>query len=280
MSTEILALTYGISSAASWGAGDFSGGMAARKGDVVSIIFFSQMIGGILLLGLHLFFPETLPAPGQLLWGAMGGLMGAFGLVVLYKGLADGSMGIVAPLSAVMTALVPTLFGLYLEGVPQISQIAGISIGLVAVWFLSTADPLSKVALKRLGLPLSAGVGFGLFFVCMDRASHNAVIWPLLSARLASLSLFGAVLLRRRPRGLPRKQLWGWIILSGILDTAGNAFFVLAVRLGRLDVSAVLSSLYPAATVFLAWKILGERLTPRQWIGVGVALLSTALLAA
>ncbi len=280
MSPEILALTYGISSAVSWGAGDFSGGVATKKGEVVTVIFFSQIIGVFLLFSLYLFFPEAFPTPRQLLWGAVAGLMGAFGLVVLYKGLAGGHMGIVAPLSAVMTALVPALFALYLEGVPRFTQIIGLGCGLVAIWFLSTGHAIKGVDLRQLVLPLMAGVGFGLFFVCMDQASQHTVIWPLIWARLASLLLFGVVLLQRRSCGLPPKHLWGWIALSGMLDTAGNAFFVLAVQLGRLDVSAVLASLYPGATVFLAWRILGERLKARQWLGVGIALLSTALMAA
>jgi drug/metabolite transporter (DMT)-like permease len=279
MSPEILAIACGVSSAVSWGAADFSGGFATKRSNVFMVIFFSQVVGIILLFGLLIFRPEAHPDLNQIIWGGLAGLMGAFGLVALYKGLADGCMGIVAPLSAVMTTLVPVVCAAYLEGLPRTTQIMGFGSALVAVWFLATTQSVAKIDFDKLGLPFIAGLGFGLFFVCIDRASSNAIIWPLITARMASLSIFAVVLVTRKQYTVPQKKQWLPIALSGILDTVGNAFFVIAAQLGRLDVSAVLTSMYPAATVFLAWGILKERLQMRQWIGVGIAVLSMALIA-
>ncbi len=279
MNPEILAFTYGISSAVSWGAGDFSGGFATKRGNVFSVIFFSQVIGLSLLIGMGAIVSEPAPDRNQILWSALAGLMGAFGLAALYKGLADGSMGIVAPLSAVMTALVPTLFAAYLEGIPRTTQLFGFGSAMVAVWFLSTTRSASALDLSQLWLPFVAGIGFGLFFVCIERASSNAIVWPLIIARIASMSIYALILLTRRQPILPRKNQWSLIALSGVLDTAGNTFFVLAAQVGRLDVSAVLASMYPAATVLLARAVLKERLHLRQWVGVGIALFALALIA-
>lgn len=279
MSPETLAITYGLSSALSWGAGDFSGGLATKRGDVFTVIFYSQIIGIILLAGLSFLFPETLPNMNQIFWGALAGLMGAFGLVALYSALAGGSMGIVAPLSSVLTALVPMTWSFVWEGLPASNRLLGFAGALLAVWLLSTTSNDIKVSLRHLLLPLIAGLGFGLFFVCIDHASAKMIIWPLIIARLASLAMFGLILSVRKKKASLRKGQWIPIALAGILDTAGNAFFVLAAQSGRLDVSAVLTSLYPAATVMLAWGVLKERLNWRQWVGVGTALLALGLIA-
>lgn len=280
MSPEALTFTYGLGSAISWGAGDFSGGFASKKGDVLTVIFFSQIVGILMLLGLLFFFAENLPGLAQALWAGMAGWMGAFGLVALYKALANGRMGVVAPLSAVMTALVPMISSFYFEGLPQGTRLIGFGSAMAAVWLLSMTQSATRIDLQQLMLPFIAGLGFGLFFVCIDRASGDTIIWPLILARMTSLSIFGTILCARKKKAPPHKNQWILIGLTGILDTAGNAFFIMAAQIGRLDVSAVLASMYPAATVMLAWVLLKEHLQPRQLIGVGTALLALALIAA
>jgi drug/metabolite transporter (DMT)-like permease len=280
MTPETLAITFGLSSALTWGAGDFTGGFATKRGDVVTVIFFSQVTGGLLLLAGQFLFGRGWPVAGQVVWGAAAGVCGAFGLVALYRGLASGRMGIVAPLSAVMTALVPVIVAFLNEGLPKSTQLAGLGVALMAVWFLA-GSPGGPVRISgELGLPLLAGVGFGLFFVCIDRASSGGILWPLIMARIASLFIFTSILLARRQRGLPERYQLGFMALAGVMDTAGNAFFALACQHGRLDVAAVLASMYPASTVFLAWGLLKERLHFRQWVGVGAALCALALIAA
>lgn len=279
MSPETLAITFGLSSALTWGAGDFTGGFATKKGNVFAVIFFSQATGGGLLLAWQLIFGKGWPVADQAIFGAVAGLCGAFGLVALYRGLASGRMGIVAPLSAVMTALVPMTFAFINHGLPEKFQLAGLGIALLAVWFLAGAHSGSIRINGELLLPLLAGVGFGLFFVCIERASKSGIAWALIMARAASLSIFTSILFSRRLMALPEKKNLAWMALAGILDMAGNAFFALACQLGRLDVAAVLASLYPASTVFLAWGLLKERLHPRQWVGVGAALCALVLIA-
>jgi uncharacterized membrane protein len=169
--------------------------------------------------------------------------------------------------------------GAFTEGLPSVFQMAGFGIALVAVWLLSGGGPGLSVRTDELRWALIAGVGFGLFFIFVDRAVDAAVLWPLVAARAASTILaVGIVLLRRRAE-TPGRLPIGMIILSGISDAGGNGFFALATRTGRLDISAVVSSLFPAGTVFLAWLFLKERLDRRQWVGVAAALVALVLIA-
>jgi drug/metabolite transporter (DMT)-like permease len=210
----------------------------------------------------------------------LAGTLGVLGLLALYRGLATGRMGIVAPVSAVVAAMVPVLVGAALEGLPGAVQVLGFGLALVGVWLLSRPERAGSLQLNDLALPVAAGLGFGLFFVFIHQAGDAGTLWPLVAARLASVSLMLAVTRAARQAVLPARPLWVLTALAGVLDAGGNAFFVLATQAGRLDVAGVLSSLYPASTVLLAWAVLRERFTRPQLAGVTAALLSVALIAA
>lgn len=280
MSSEMLAVVFGIGSAVTWGAGDFSGGLAARQSPLLTVIFFSQIIGWALLMTLQLLFREAAPSPDSLLWGATAGIFGVFGLGALYRGLALGRMGMVAPMSAVITAMVPMSASFLIEGLPTVLRMAGFGAALIAVWLLSSPEGRSRVTRQELILSLLAGLGFGFFFICIDRVSHQAVIWPLVAARMAAVIPIAAILMVKKALRIPKANQLPIIALAGILDTAGNGFFALASQLGRLDVSAVLASMYPASTVVLAWWLLRERIRFQQWFGVLTAMAAMAIIAA
>jgi drug/metabolite transporter (DMT)-like permease len=277
--SETLAFTYGLASAAIWGAGDFSGGVASKRNNVHSVIILSQLIGGALLIALAFLLQESIPSLDILLFGGVAGISGAVGLVALYSGLAKGRMGVVAPLAAVVTAVFPVVVGIVNEGLPSALQILGFGIAVVAVWFLSGAGTVVSIQARELCLPVAAGVGFGLFFIFIDRVSSNAILWPLIAARIASIGLLSIFMALRRRGRIPAANQFLIIALAGIFDTGGNAFFALATRVGRLDISAVLSSMYPAATVFLAYFILKERLARQQWVGVISVFVALILIA-
>ena len=278
LNPEILAVTYGVSSALSWGAGDFSGGFAARRSGVLTVVLCSQLLGGLLLVGLAIVFEEPLAPMRSLFYAAAAGLAGAIGLIALYRGLASGRMGIVAPLSAIVTAILPITMAMMTEGPPGGYQMSGFGLALIAVVLLSYEKSGSGLRWREIGLPLIAGTGFGLFFILINAAVQTGLLWPLVASRCASICLVGGVLLVRRSAMPMPRSLWPWICLAGLLDTSGNAFFALATQVGRLDISAVLASLYPAATVLLAWLVLKERLLHQQWMGVATALFALALI--
>ena len=277
VSSAIGPALLGLSSAACWGAGDFSGGLATRRSNVYGVVVVSQVVGVALLIGAALAFAEKIPSLDRLLWGGLAGACGAVGLVALYRALAQGRMGVAAPVSAVITAVVPVVAGVWLEGLPTAVQLSGFALALVSIWFIARTET-STIAFNDLGLPLLAGLGFGFFLVFINRASDTAVLWPLVVARFASLGMLAGIAMLSRQAWRPETNRLPLIVLAGVCDVAGNALFALGAQSGRLDVTAVLASLYPASTVALAWIVLKERITRLQAIGIVAALAAIMLI--
>jgi drug/metabolite transporter (DMT)-like permease len=279
LGAELLSVLVGLASAASWGAGDFLGGLASRRAKLYGVVITSQLVGLVVVFGAAVLFNQPFPPAEHLLGGALAGLFGVCGVLALYQALATGKMGVAAPVSAVVAALVPVIISLFTLSLPDTSTLLGFIAALFAVWFVSRSgtEPIRR---SDLLLPVCAGLGFGLFFVAISQVNTISTMYPLVAARLASLSLLVVITaLRKQPRGVPRSAL-GITILSGALDAGGNAFFAVATSLGRLDVVAVLASLYPAVTVLLAWVLLRERVTRLQGVGVLAALLAVVLISA
>ena len=275
--STITASGLSLGAAAVWGGGDFAGGIAARRANVFRVVAGAHACGLVFMLLLALLTGEHVPPWLSLEWGALAGAFGAFGLAALYRGLAIGRMGIVAPVAAVVTAILPVLVGLRTEGAPDHWQLAGFALALVSIWLI--ARPSGETDSHRgFGLAVIAGVMFGLFLVAGKQAGHDAVFWPLVSARAVSTSLMLIIVAcsPRDPR--PLGSIWLAIVLSGTCDSGANALYIAATRHGRLDVAAVLSSLYPASTVILARVLLKERLSATQNVGIVAALASVALI--
>jgi len=271
-------VVLGLASAASWGAGDFSGGLASRRAPALTVVAVSQVVGITFLVALALAIGEALPGPHQLGWAALAGASGALGLLALYSALASGRMGTAASVSGVTGAAVPVLVGSAADGPPGALRLAGFALALVGVWLLTAVDDgTGRAGLRGLALPLLSGVGLGLFLVLIHQAGGGAtVLWPLVAARAASITMLAAVGVATGRLVRPDPAALAFVTLAGLLDTGGNALFLLATHAGRLDVAAVLSSLYPASTVILACVFLGERLTRRQTAGAVAALAAIA----
>src|SRR5664279_349742 len=278
-SATVEASGLSLVAAASWGGGDFCGGLAAKRASVFRVVAVAHGCGLIAMLFMAWLAAEAIPPGIDLWWGAVAGFVGAFGIAALYRALAIGRMGVVAPVAAVITGVLPVLVGFRTEGMPDRIQMLGFALALVSIWLV--ARPGEKVDSHRgLGLAVLAGVMFGLFLVAGKQAGHHGVFWPLVAARLVSTTLM-LVLVAVSPRDPQplRSVLWP-MVLSGLLDSAGNALFIAATRHGRLDVAAVLSSLYPASTVILARVLLKERMSRSQGAGIIGALLSVVLISA
>jgi drug/metabolite transporter (DMT)-like permease len=270
-------VAFGLASAASWGAGDFSGGLASRRAPALSVVVASQLVGVALLIGLVALTGEVLPTVPQLGWAALAGTSGAFGLLALYSALASGRMGIAAAVSGVVGAVVPVLVGTIVQGSPGVLRFIGFVLALAGVWLLTAAKTgPARTGFRELALPVLAGVGLGLFLVLIHQAGESTVLWPLTVARVSSVGVLAVVGAATGTLALPRRSTLGLTALAGLLDTGGNVFFVLAAQAGRLDVAGVLSSLYPASTLILACLLLGERLTGRQTAGAVAVLAAIA----
>lgn len=268
---------FGLLSALTWGTGDFFGGLATKRAQPFTVVLVAEFVGAILLAVLALFAREAFPTGTDLGWCAAAGLAGSIGMVALYAGLASGHMGIVAPISAIVAAIVPIVTTIFTEGPPTGLQFLGFVVALAAVWLLASSGE-RNVTLAELRLAVLAGLGFGFYFVLIDRVANGGAFWDLTVARTtAGLVLVVVVLVTRRPL-LPPRAVLPTNLANGVLDATGNLFFALAVASGRLDVAAVLSSLYPGTTVVLAYFVLGERLNRPQVVGVAAALLAIALI--
>lgn len=277
--TELLALLFGLGSAAAWGAGDFSGGLATRRSDVYTVVLVVEVVGTLPLVAMALLWGGALPPLKPLLLAGLGGLFGVLGLLALYRALSEGRMGVVAPVTSVMAAVLPILLGSFWDGLPTALEMGGILVALGAVWLLSRTEPDQPFSFDGLGLPILAGAAFGLYFVFIDLAIVEVMLWPLVVARLAAVAVLLVFLAVGPRRPMPSRSLLPLLVMAGLLDVAGNGFFALATQIGRLDIAAVLASFYPGTTAFLAWVVLKERLNRTQWMGVSAALTALILIA-
>lgn len=279
---HLLSIIYGIASSLSWGAGDFAGGLASRKVGAYRAVLYADFFGLLIVIAALAFYPESFPSTKVALYSFISGILGSFGLLVLYYSLSIGQMSIAAPVSALFAALLPVMYGAFTEGLPSAIQFIGFALALAAVWLISQGDGGFHIGkLSDLKFPILAGVGFGCYFIFIHNAvsDPDALLWPMILSRLAgTLLVFAIVLARRESFPVPR-EAWGVVGINATLDLGGNLFFILASKAGRLDISAILSSLYPGATVILAWLILKEHISRNQVIGIALAFAAIYLFA-
>jgi len=280
LAPELAAVTFGICASLSWGVSDFSGGLATKRFPVMGVVTVAHVIGLVLMILLAVATGEATPPIEDFIWGGLAGLAGLVGMAALYRALASGRMGLIAPTASVLSAALSAAFGMVLYGTPAPAQLAGFALGILSVWFVTYSKDSVRET-RGLGLAVIAGAGFAGFFILIDRISAESLYWPLAAARAASVSVMLAVMLLSRQRAFPRgKPLWTIVMLAGFLDVAGNVFFALATQAGRLDIAAVVSSLYPAITVLLARIVLKEPISRVQAVGVVTALAAISLIVA
>jgi drug/metabolite transporter (DMT)-like permease len=272
----------GLLSAASWGGSDFIGGLGARRAPVLLVVASGHLVSLLVLLAVCLGAHLTLPGRHDLLFAAIGGFEGAIALALFYRALSMGAMGLTAALTGLLTALVPVLFSLLHDGLPTPLTAIGLAIGLAAIWLITHSPATDKT--KTAGTPpialllaALAGLGFGTQLILFKFASGGGIFWIMTSARSAGVIAMVLVLLVTPPKAAWR-GFWLFGILAGSLDTVGNLFYIQTTRLGRLDVAAMVCSLYPAGTMLLAAFVLREWPTRRQFAGIALALAAVALL--
>jgi drug/metabolite transporter (DMT)-like permease len=266
-----LGVIFGLGSAAAFGAGDFSGGLASRRVSGLTVAGLAQAIGLVALLVLLAILRPSPPGMGAIAIAAVAGACGGLGLVALYAGLSLGSMGVVTALSGVGSVALPLLIGYMLGRAPvSPAQWLGVVVTMAAVGAASGATG-QGVQPRAVMLGIAAAAFFGLWFLLLDVAAESgSEAWALVASRgAATLLIGGAALVRGRYAGL--RAAWPIVLLAGTMDVTGNAAFVLARSTLPVGVAAALSGVYPIVTMLLAWAVLRESL-PR--LGLAAVLLA------
>jgi uncharacterized membrane protein len=267
--------------AAFYGAADFCGGLATKRTSMFSVAVISQGVGFVLLLMFLPLFPGH-ATRADFGFGLLAGVCGGLGLALLYHALSIGKMGVVSPITAVLAAALPVGVGYFRGEHLSAFQVAGIAIALVAVVMISVSteeDGRIEFSTEGVREAIASGVVLGGFYTFLALGSKAAGLYPLVAARIGSVGFLILLALVMRRSMVPRNRTLPLIALAGTIDMTANALYVLATYAGYLSIAAVLTSLYPASTVFLARVVLKERLQMLQKIGVGCALAGVVLIA-
>jgi drug/metabolite transporter (DMT)-like permease len=276
--TNLIGGIVALLSAVTWGSGDFAGGVLSRKHSQVQVLALSAFSAAVGLALAMLVRGEGWPQSASVLWSVVAGVSGAIGTALLYQGLAVGQTAVVAPTAAVVSVTLPMIVGTLTQGAPGFEKIAGMAAAVTGIW-LSTRGAGGSSGTRGLGLAVLAGFGFGGYFLCIVQVEPGSVFAPLLIAKLTAFTfaLLALIFLRKGIHPFSLKGM-GLAALAGILDATGNLFFLLAARLMRLELAAMISSMAPAITVILAAIVSRQRASFSQKLGVGLCLLAIALI--
>ncbi len=282
----MLAVALALGAAGCYGIADFIAGLAAKGRSAIGIALFAQGVGLLVLSALALLALGNQPSPADLLWGAAAGIAGPLSLILLYRGLADGLISIVAPVSGVCGIAFPVAVGMALGDRPAALALVGIGAAVVSVLLLGRSTPSdaagapSRKLVAPFWLAVAAGAAGGIFYIALERTAEQAGLWPLVAARVTGVSAMTLVGLlsgrlgnwTREVRGVPK------VGFAGVLDALASGAYLLAVRGESMPIVVTLVCLYPAVTVFLARLFLAERLSRWQQAGVALAALAVVLI--
>jgi len=278
VAAQYIPAAYSLAAVGVWGTSDFLGGTGVRRVNAflfTAIVHFTGMLAvGVLALITHAQFPGDV----SLVWSLIAGTLGGLALAFFYRALAGGNMGLIAPVSAVLSAAIPTVTTAFAEGVPSTRHVLGFALAGVGVWLISRTEGDSGRP-TGLGVAVLAGVGFAGFYLCIHRAGNASALWVAVCSRFASFVVTAAfVLFGRHVRSVPPSML-AIAVVAGILDITGSAVFIRAGQVGRLDNAVVISSLYPAVTVLLARIFLHEHFSRSRTLGMVAALAAVPMIA-
>jgi drug/metabolite transporter (DMT)-like permease len=277
----LLSIIYGLAAALGWGAADYTGGLASRRTGAYRAVLYGEAVGLPFIIFALLGAREALPPIMPLAMATFAGAIGTSGLLLLFHAMENGKMSIAAPVSALMAATLPVLAGTLMQGFPGLLTFLGFVLSLSAIWLISREEGNNSRILahiRDLRLPLLAGFGFGTYFILVHEAAQQSTYWTMFASRMGGVLIMLVFMAFRRQSWRLSRNAWPVIVLNGFLDVTGNGFYILASQTGRLDVAAVLSSLYPATTVLLAAVLLKERVARSQAIGILMALTAIVFL--
>ncbi|MEI7742505.1 MAG: DMT family transporter [Chloroflexota bacterium] len=271
-------VVFGLLSAVTWGTGDFGGGMLSRRAPLLSVVAVTQAVGVLAALVIALVRGEPPPRGADIGWAIGAGLCGMGGIAMLYRGLAVGRMGVVAPTTGIIGAVIPIVVGFAFQGMPPVIVIIGILVALLSVVLVTRAPGHQAGQASGIEWALGAGIAIGGFNLCIAGFSGETAFGPLVILRmLQSVAWIVVIIAWRQPWRFDRALLPKMFAI-GILDMVGNAAFILAAGTGNLAVAAVLSSLYPVMTVLLAIAVLRERMTRSHTLGIALTVIAIVMI--
>lgn len=275
----VAVVLLGLGSSVAWGFSDFLGGVSTRRAPLLGVLAITQVLGVLIALPLGAIHGEPVPSQADLAWSVVSGLFGVVGLGCLYHGLAVGRMGVVAPVTGVLVAIIPVVFGFALDGVPGVLSIIGIGLAIASVAVVAGVPGERPDQSSGLWWGVASGLTLGTFTVTISRVTPGLVFGPLAVVRLTeALVCVGAILATRRA-WRPSRDTWPALLGVGLFDMTGTAAYIFAVQVGPLAIAGVLAALYPVVTVIGAATILRERMTRVHLIGVSAAVLGVVLIA-
>jgi drug/metabolite transporter (DMT)-like permease len=272
-------VALGMLSSLGWGVADFGGGLASRTAPVLGVLLGSQLAS--LAIGIPILALATEPPfrPQDLAISALGGLLAASGLALLYRGLSLGRMGVVAPVAAVLTATMPVGFGFLTEGLPSALAIVGIAAAVTSVVLVSRSADSASGRPSGLRYGLAAGVIFGTFTVFVSALPDELILSPTIAIRVASVATLVVVVVVGRQPWRVGRRLWPALVAIGVIDMFATVSYLSAIAVGPLSIAAILASLYPVVTTILAAVVLRERVTLVHAAGILAAGVAVALIA-
>lgn len=277
-----MAALLALAAALAYGTSDFAAGLASRRYGAGPVTGGVQLLTLTTAAGAVLLFGASGPSAATLAWGTLSGLGTAVGTLSLYQGLAVARVSVVATVSGVLAAVVPVIVGVALGDHLSLTAQAGIALALPAIALMSWQTDLDARRAARPGLLYGtlAGLGFALLFVALDRAGTDAGAWPLIPGQLLALLLIAPFAYRGLGAGRPPASAVKLTLSAGVLSGMATLLFLAAIDRGELSIVAVLTSLYPAATVLLARAFLGERWSALQSAGLLVSVAAIGLVSA
>jgi drug/metabolite transporter (DMT)-like permease len=272
-------LLLSLCSAVAYGISDFAGGLLSRRASVWAVAATSQATATILAVGAAAGGAGAL-GPAALLWGALAGVGCGAGNVFIYRGLAEGRMAVVAPLSAIASAGLPVLLGLATGERPGAVPVIGVLAALPAIWLVSAGEAAPRGAARGdVANGLLAGLGFGVQFSALGQIPQGAGLAPLAVSQVVSVAAIVLAASALSARWWPRDRPSRLGVVPGVLAGVATLCFQLAAQRGLLAIAAVVASLYPAVTVLLAALVLRERIGRSQQAGLALAATAIALIA-
>ncbi|MCU1392104.1 MAG: protein of unknown function transrane [Ilumatobacteraceae bacterium] len=257
-----------------YGIADYCGGRSSRTAPSIAVSLIGQVsslfVGAVVVLAIG----TPVPSAGQLAWGGLAGVASALALACFYQALSHGAMTVVAPITAVTSAVIPVAFGLLRGDRPAVIAYVGMVCAVAAVALVSGAVGARHIATQRstIVLALLAGLGFAVIFIALGETTSSSGIWPLVSSRAVSVVIIGTLALATRTKVRGHGGIWRLAALAGVLDMSANFLYLIAVRRGLLSLVVVVVALYPVSTVMLAFGLDRERVTRSQAIGMAMAV--------